>query len=104
VRYRYTGPKPTEPKKYPGPGWVYQPLYTKRDYHKLYDMSVTGDGIWGIVHSYGYRDKRIQRYLYCDLYAAYEVLVCPLDEIPLHINAKNLTAHTIVRWRLAIGK
>lgn len=83
----------------------YKPLYNRKDYHVLYNMSmsVPFDQMREITHSGAYRDKRIQRTLICSYPKAYTAMTCPLDEVPLHIN-DSLMSNTICKWRLTIAK
>jgi hypothetical protein len=88
----------------PRPDWVYVPRYNRGEYQRLYDISRPEEFVKGLLHGCQYRDKRIQRWLFVQDPVAYETLMCPRDEIGLHVNSSSLRAQAITRWRITIAK
>ena len=83
--------------------------FTTRDFMRLYDMNVanqdTKDYVWylnGVLASR--RDKRVQRELRYRFPGGYTVLMCPFEEVPLHIGSNLPEKRLIAKWRLELVK
>lgn len=74
--------------------------FSRKDYHKLYEMATQGNGLRSRLNAAKYRDKRIQRSLRD---SEIKVFYCPYKDLPKHINS-TLSALDILKWRLTINK
>jgi len=82
----------------PLPG--YKPSgFTKKDYRKLYHRA-SSSALKNAIIRAKYRDKRIQR----EDSQIRKVLLCPLEDLPLHLNHNSSAVHDIARWRLEIRR
>jgi len=79
--------------------------FTHKDYKKLFDIAESSS-LRILLHEARYRDKRIQRKIGNPFYdkSKLELLKCPLEELPLHVNEHTIMGQDIVKWRLTIAK
>jgi hypothetical protein len=79
--------------------------FTHKDYKKLFDIAKSSS-LRILLHEARYRDKRIQREIGSPSYDKFklELLKCPLEELPLHVNEDTIMGQDIVKWRLTIAK
>jgi len=92
--------------------------FNKRDYHVLYNMLPEGNILRSYLREAKFRDKKFRRKISFSgrykqipsmpvefhLTSEEKVFYCPLEDLPLYINVKAITAQYILKWRFLLNK